>query len=446
MNKHLCGTALASAFMSAIIAPAASAETLTLGDAVAIALDRSPDLGRAQSQTHAAEAVRDAVRREWLPKVSLDAAGGVRHLQNDARIDAGLSAIDEKPLHASVSVDQPLWDFGRRDEEIRSRQQSLVAAQQDEAGATEQIAFNISRAYLDTYVGEHVLAASQENLTFHEKLADDVRLGVTQGVMSISEQQQASERLQTARVRLTEAANSLVIAREKLAQMLGRDDVAVVAPEEPGAKLPANVDEATDRAAAVDPAVQGALARYRAAQHATGRAEAERWPTVGLQGAYRYGRDFEGYRGLTKDAQALVALRWNVFDGGVTAARIREASSREDDAGFALEAARRDSELQARVSWQQLQAARRRMTEQEERATVAGQVRESYTAQFGIGRRSLLDLLDAQAAVYNAQVEAETTRSTALLWQYALLAQLRELTGFLGVEPAPVDPATYLRD
>ncbi|MGC1269080.1 MAG: TolC family protein [Croceibacterium sp.] len=446
MKKHLCGTALASAFMAAIIAPAAWAETLTLGDAVSIALDRSPELGRAQSQTHAAEAVRDAVRREWLPKVSLDAAGGVRHLQNDARIDAGLSAIDEKPLHASVTVDQPLWDFGRRDEEIRSRQQSLVAAQQDEAGAAEQIAFSISRAYLETYAGEHVLAASQENLAFHEKLADDVRLGVTQGVMSISEQQQASERLQTARVRLTEAANNLVIAREKLAQMLGRDDITVAAPEVPGAKLPANVDEATDRAAAVDPAIQGALARYRAARYGTGRAEAERWPTVGLQGAYRYGQDFEGYRGLTKDAQALVSLRWNLFDGGVTAAKIREASSREDDAGFALEAARRDSELQARVSWQQMQAARRRVTEQEERAAVAAQVRESYTAQFGIGRRSLLDLLDAQAAVYNAQVEAETTRSTALLWQYALLAQLRELTTFLGVEPAPVDPATYRRD
>lgn len=446
MNKHLCGTAFASAFLATIATPAAQAETLTLGDAVAIALDRSPELGQAQSQTRAAEAVRDAVRREWLPKVSLDAAGGVRHLQNDARIDAGLSAIDEKPLHASVTVDQPLWDFGRRNEEIRARQQNLMAAQQDEAGAGEQIAFGISQAYLETFAGEHVLAASQENLAFHEKLADDVRRGVAEGVLSVSERQQAAERLQTARVRLTEAANNLAIAREKLAQMLGRDDVTVTAPEAPGAKLPATVDEATDRAAAVDPAVQAALARYRAARFSTGRAEAERWPTVGLQGAYRYGQDFEGYRGLTKDAQALVALRWNLFDSGVTAARIREASSNEDEAGFALEAARRDSELQARVSWQQLQAARRRVTEQEERATVAGQVRESYTAQFGIGRRSLLDLLDAQAAVYNAQVEAENTRATALLWQYALLAQLRELTGFLGVTPTQVDRATYRRD
>lgn len=418
----------------------AAAEPLTLRDAAAIGLGRSPELGQMQARTGAADAARDAAAREWLPKVSIDAAAGLRHLENDARINVGLSTVDEKPLYASVTVEQTLFDFGQRTSERKSRDAGFQAAQKDEAAAAEQIALSLSKAYLQSLVQERIVQAAQENLAFHEALASDVREGVTRGAMSIAEQQQAGERLQTARVRLSEAQNDRVAARESLALLLGRADIDVTMPDEAGALLPPTLEEATARAQAADPTVQAALARFHAARYGANRAEGARWPTVGLQGAYRHGKDFEGYRGLTKDAQGLVTVRWTLFDGGIAAAHVREASSREDEAGFALAAARRDSELQSRIGWQRLQSLRERLRAQEERKAIAGQVLESYKAQFGIGRRSLLDLLDAQAALYSSQVEAEMARVGLRLSEYGLLAQSRQLTEFLGVTPPRVVP------
>lgn len=425
--------ALGLMIASTLAAQAAMAEPLPLPQAAAIGLARSPELGQMQARSAAAGAARDAASRDWLPKVNVEGAAGLRHLENDARINVGLSAVDEKPLYGSVTVEQPLFDFGRRSNEVKSRQAGFQAAQKDEAATAEQVALSISKAYLQTWLQERAVQSAQDNLAFHEALTSDVREGVARGAMSISEQQQASERLQTARVQLTEALNEQFGARETLVLLLGRSDIEVTLPDGPSALLAPTLDEAIARAAASDPAAQAALARYRAAQHDTDRAAGDRWPTLGLQGAYRYGKDFEGYRGLTKDAQGLVTMRWTLFDGGVTAARVREAGSREDEAGFALAAARRDSELQARIGWQRLQSFRNRLQEQEERKAVAAQVLESYKAQFGIGRRSLLDLLDAQAALHNASVEAEVARVSSRLAEFALLAQSRQLTEFLGL-------------
>lgn len=436
-------TILAAGFAVSVFATQALAEPLSIQEAVAIGLKRSPEMGRAQARTSAAEATRDAAKRSWFPTVEVSGGAGMRHLENDARINVGLSAIDEKPLYASVSLDQPLFDFGRRLTEGRSKEAELKAARVDEVGAAEQVALNLSKAYLQVLLQQRIVAVATENLAFHEALAADVREGVARGAMSISEQQQAAERLQTARVQLLAAQTDFASAKDTLALFLGRSDVEVAFPPDAAAALPATSDEVIASAAAADPAVEAALARYDAARHGANRAESERWPTLGLQGTYRYGKDFEGYRGLTKDAQGLVVMRWKVFDGGVMAAQIREASSREDEAGFALAAARRDSELEARVGWQRFQAVGQRLREQEERKAIAVQVLDSYKAQFGISRRSLLDLLDAQAALYNAQVESEVARASLILTEYALLAQVRQLNRFLGTAAQPVDRQIY---
>jgi len=443
MRTSLIRTVLTVATALSAIGAQALATPLSIQDAVAIGLNRSPELGRAQARTGSAEAGRDAATRTWFPTVEVSGGAGLRHLENDARVNVGLSAIDEKPLYASVSVDQPLYDFGRRLTEGRTKESELRAARVDESGTAEQVALNISKAYVQLLMQQRIVASATENLAFHEALAADVREGVAKGAMSVSEQQQAAERLQTARVQLLSAQTDLASAKDTLALLLGQGEAEVSLPPDATAALPATLEDAVARAAAADPSVEAALARYDAARHATNHAETERWPTLGLQGTYRYGKDFEGYRGLTKDAQGLVVMRWKVFDGGVTAAQIRDAASREDEAWFVLAAARRDSELDARVGWQRLQAVRQRLREQEERAGIAAQVLDSYKAQFGIGRRSLLDLLDAQAALYNARVESEVAKATLILTEYALLAQVRQLNAFLGTSARPVDPGLY---
>ncbi len=444
MGRHgrfrLAASALA---LLAVAATPGFAEPLTLAQAQYIALKRSPELGHAQARVGAAEAVKDQVKREWLPKLTVDAATGWRHLENDARINLGFSAVNEKPLYGTISLDQALWDFGRIGNETKAQKANLSASRHDEQVAGETAAFNVTRAYLQTMVQLRILAAADDNLAFHQELTADVAEGVKRGAMSIAERQQAEERLQSAKVQAAQARSDLVSARSELALLVGSDDFDLSLPAGPSSSLPASLDAAIAAAAADDQRLQATQDKLVAAGWSAKRTRSERWPTVSMRGSARAGEDFQGYRGETREYELLFAMRWPLFDGGIAAAKIRQADFLEDQARFALAAQQRDTELQVRKAWVTLETWRAKFTEQQTRFAVSALVLDSYRAQFGIGRRSLLDLLDAQNSVYSSTVDSEIARFGTLLAEFGMLAQLNRLRGHFGIARTEVDPRMY---
>lgn len=429
--------------VASMLAGPALADPLSLDQALRRGLERSPEVGQAQARVGAAEAVRDQVTRSWFPTIELDGAAGLRHLENDARVNLGISSLDEKPLYATIGVSQPVWDFGRRTNEARAQTAKLASAGHEEQGTGEVAAYNIARSYLQLLVQQRIVQAADTNFAFHLALAADVGEGVDKGAMSISERQQAQERVEGAKISLTQAKTDLATAAAELAALVGLPDIDVSTPSDPASALPPSLDAAMAEAASNDPRLLAIGDRLDAARWTAKRARAEYLPTVGLQGKASRGKDFEGYRGTTSDYQMLLALRWRLFDGGVTAARVREADRNTDEARFALAQAGRDSELQVRKGWLGLQNWRARLANQQARLDAADAVRETYRAQFGIGRRSLLDLLDAQNAAYNATVEIEVARGGTLLAEYGLLAQLGRLRAHFGIAQTTVDPRLY---
>lgn len=436
-------TATAMVAALTVLAAPAFAEPLTLPQAQYLALKRSPELGQAQARTGAAEAVKDQVKREWLPKITADAAIGWRHLRNDTRVNLGFSAVNEKPIYLTIGVDQAVWDFGRRNGEIRVRKANLEAARHEEQVEGESVAFAVTRAYLQAMVQERIVAAAESNLAFHDALTLDVAEGVRRGAMSVSEKQQAQERLQSAKVALAQGRNDLAAARAELALFIGQEDFELRLPDDPAGVMPSSLEQAQAMASASDPRIATMEHRLKAAGWSAKRARSELLPTVGLRGTARAGEDFDGFRGSSREYQVLVQMRWPVWDGGVTAARIRQAGHAEDEARFGLAEVQRESELQVRQGWVSLETWRTRLAEQQQRLGVATLVLDSYRAQFGIGRRSLLDLLDAQNSVYGATVEAELARFGTLLAEFGMLAQVNRLRSHFGIGETRVDPRMY---
>ncbi|MBN8501317.1 MAG: TolC family outer membrane protein [Sphingomonadales bacterium] len=434
---------ISAAVAVALLANPAWAEQVSLRDAVTIGVNRSPELGQAQARTRAAEAGRDAAEREWLPKIEATGVYGWRHLENDARILTGLSAIKTRPYYATISVNQPLWDFGRRYFSTRAQDGRRLAASWDEEAAGEFAAYTIARAYLQVRAQQSITEEAEANLSFHRKLNADILEGVDRGVMTIAEKQQAEERLQGARLALDQARADLDTARAELALLLGVSDFQLLTPPDPGPQLPASLDAALAIAQTSDPRLRSSEAKLRASKSNAERTKIEYLPSIALQGTVRTGRDFEGYRGTTRDYEMLVIARWTLFDGGITSARIREANAGVDEASFALGQAQRESELAIRKSWIAIDGWQSRLALQQDRLKVARDLRVSYVEQFGIGRRSLLDLLDAQNAVFNASTEATVAQHGLWLAQYGLLGQVGRLRSFLGVSSDRIDPRIY---
>jgi adhesin transport system outer membrane protein len=127
-------------------------------------------------------------------------------------------------------------------------------------------------------------------------------------------------------------------------------------------------------------------------------------------------------------------MRWKIFDGGTNTANVREQKARADEAHARLFEQTRRAEEDTRSAWSRLTNQSRLVNELETQSKVADDLLLSYREQFNVGRRSLLDVLDAQNTRQNVQAQAETARLAKLYAQYRVLAASNRLIEALGVQ------------
>ena len=88
-----------------------------------------------------------------------------------------------------------------------------------------------------------------------------------------------------------------------------------------------------------------------------------------------------------------------------------------------------------RIAWNTWDAQGKLVKELDQQSTVSDELLRSYRAQFNVGRRSLLDVLDAQNTRYNVQVRAETARFAQFFAEFKVLAAQNYLLQAMQVAP-----------
>lgn len=418
----------------ALLMAATPATAIELREAVQAALNTNPEIRQAVHNKQATRAERKQAQGLWLPRVSVEASAGIRELRNPSRRSLGIASETLYPLEASVTADQLLFDTGGRSAEIRRQASRTDAAAARIEERSEYVALNVSRAYIDYLLQQRLVAIAEDNATFHDRLAGDLREGVSKGSISIADQQQAEERLQSARARVTQAREDLDTAAIQFQTLAGVPIDSVQMPPDLSSALPASLQEAEALARAENPRVQESIADLSTAREVTRAAKSEMGPRVNLEGTARIGDDIDGFEGKTTDLQGRVVLRWLVFNGATNVNNVREQQARADEAHARLFEMTRRAEEDARSAWSRLTNQSRLVTELETQGRVADDLLLSYREQFNVGRRSLLDVLDAQNTRYNVQAQAETARLAKLYAQYRLLASSNRLIEALGVQ------------
>jgi len=87
-----------------------------------------------------------------------------------------------------------------------------------------------------------------------------------------------------------------------------------------------------------------------------------------------------------------------------------------------------------RTSWNRMQSQKALLTSLDAQTKVSNDLMSSYTDQYKVGRRSLLDLLDAQNTQYSATVAQQTAQYATLFAEYRVLAATGHLLDAFGVD------------
>jgi outer membrane protein, adhesin transport system len=436
----LAGSAhIALAQSEAMPAPGANQSTaaapISMRDVVAIAVNSNPEIAQAQYNKEAIQFERKQAQGLFAPRVDVEASAGVRYLDNPGRRALNIDDDELYPVGGEVRAEWTVIDFGRRSGELRRQAARVDGASLRTLERSEFVALQVSREYLNVLLQQRVVAASTDNVSFHEALANDLGSGVAQGSISIADQQQAQERLQAARVRLTEAEQSLAEARIILRRLSGIDVDAVLVPPTLGEAMPGTVVDAIGMARAQNPLVREAEADVDAAHALADSVKADQLPRIGVDVTGRIGHDIDATDHSTRDVQARAFLRWNLFDGGINRANYQEHVRRASEARYRLFDVVRRAEEDVRIAWSKLETQTRVTGDLETQSRVSDDLLLSYRSQFNVGRRSLLDVLDAQNARYNTQVRLETARFSAMFARYQVLATTNKFLTALDVAP-----------
>jgi adhesin transport system outer membrane protein len=420
----------------AVLLCATPALGIDLREAVQSAMQTNPEIRQAVHNKLATKEERKQAEGRWYPTISVEGSAGIRKLRNPTRRDLGIAGETLKPVEGFIIADQLLFDFGERTAEIRHQAARTDAAAARVEERSEFVALNISRNYIDYALQQRLVAIAQDNAAFHERLAADLREGVARGSISVADQQQAEERLQSARARVTEAQEDLDTAAIQFQTLTGVPIDNVTAAPDLSGSLPGTLPEAEEAARLNHPLVQEAIADLEAQRQVTKVAQSQLGPRFNVEATARYGDDIDGFQGRTSDLQARAVMRWKIFDGFANTANVREQKSRADEIHARLFEQTRRAEEEVRSGWSRLTNQTRLVSELETQSRVADDLLLSYREQFNVGRRSLLDVLDAQNTRFNVQASLETARMSRVYAQYRILAATNRLIEALGVQIA----------
>src|SRR6478609_7166246 len=293
----------------AVLLSASPAFGVELRDAVQQALSTNPQIRQAVANRLATQEERVQATGLYYPRISVEGSAGVRSLRNPTRRAIGLADQTLYPIEGDLIVDQLVYDSGGREAEIRRQASRTDAAASRVEERSEYVALNVARAYIDYVLQQRLVAIAEDNASFHEKLAGDLREGVAKGSISIADQQQAEERLQAARAKVTDATEDLDTAAITFRTLTGIPIDTVSMPPDLTPCMPSSLEEAEAAARQNNPRVKEAIADLATSREEIRAARADLGPKFNLEGRARAGHDIDGFEGRTTDLQALGVLR-----------------------------------------------------------------------------------------------------------------------------------------
>jgi outer membrane protein TolC len=408
------------------IAPHAAAQDipLTLDDAVTRALRESPRVAELRAREDGARAAVDSRAAASRPQVSLQ-AGYTRtnHVdvfgipQPDGRLRVVYPDIPDN-YRTRIDLTWPLYTGGRAESLTQAAQAEAKAASQDLAAVEADLRFEVTRAYWSAVTAAETARVVEQALVRLDTHLKDLRTRLETGFIPPNEVLTAEAQRARQEVQVIEARNASELALaelRRLTDLAPEARVQLTTPLAAPEALTARLDDQIARAREARPERMALAGRIEAAEARLQAAGSTARPTVALAGGVDYGRPnprlFPRTNEWRDSWDISVTASWLLWDSGRRAAEVGEASASERalrarldefDSLIALEIRQRRLDVDAGVA-----AARAAA----EGVRSAAEARRVVDERFAAGVATSTDMLDAQVALL--QAELDRTRALA---------------------------------
>lgn len=354
------GTWLAiTALLLASTASAQESRSLSLDEAVALALENHRSLHAAQMRSEAADARLAEAKAAAGPAAQITAGYAYLSTVPEFTLPASGSVTLNPSINNSyqvlLSARQPLYTGGLITGMRDAAQAQAFAAREDLSGQRADLVLAVRRAYWSlarTAEERRVVEDDVEVVRAH--LADVGNL-LAEGMVTANDRLKVEARLSEALFRLIAADHAVRSSSMALADLAGLPLDTALKPST-SLPLPAGppppVDILAAQAREGRPELRSLRLRLEAARASVGVAGAERLPQVSLGAHWLYGRPnnriFPAEDRFNDTWDVGLAVSLDLWDGGAAAQRVKQAEARTREAEDALALASESVDLEVR--------------------------------------------------------------------------------------------------
>lgn len=420
----------------------------TLREALVLTYQTNPTLTGQRESLKATDALVEIARAGGRPTVT-----GSVSLTRDISQTGVLQRTSQGPfLNGRIDGNVPLFQGGTVRNDIKAAKMRVEAGRATLRAVEGDIFVEATSAYMDVIRDRAVVELNRNQVDVLETNLRATSDRFEIGDVTRTDVAQSEARLQLAQSRLATAEGNLAASEENYRRVIGIAP-GELAPPPPLPPFPESADEAVRIALSDNPDLVSLARQAEAAGYDVGSAMGSRLPTLNATASAQYintlagdvgGNPFTGQSNPRTATSASVGLSARIpfFQGGLPSARVARARALEGQAYEQLIATERTVISNTRSAYARYEAAQRAIVANQTAVEANELALEGARLENSIGTRSILDVLNAEQELLNAQVDLVTAQRNAYVAGFQLLNAVGQAEAEdLGLDGGPLyDP------
>lgn len=422
----------------------------SLEQAVAQALDTHPEIRQSFARFKSKEEDVNRAFAGYLPTIDLTAGYGYEYTDTPGNRKSALGNDEGETELArgefGISIKQILFDGMFTSNEIDRTTFEANAERWSLFAKAEDIALQVSKAYLNVIQAEEVVKLSEKNVATHQEIFGQIKERTDSGLGSIADLSQITGRLARAQSNLISARNNYLDAKTQFIRLTNTQPKALVVPVPDADLLPDDKSSGLRLAKETHPVIKSAMEDIKAARAFKSATKSKYFPTLSLELAANSDNDIAGESGINQfganvgghrnEATAMLRLRYNFYSGGKDVATERGAAYKVTEAQEINYNAHRQVTEGYELAWNAFEMLGLQKKYIKQHIVTANETQLAYKEQFSLGQRNLLDLLDTQNELFSARKDYLDASFNELSARYRLLNATGQLLNSLRVTRA----------
>ena len=371
--------------------------------------------------------------------------------------DRGRSITDYKPASTlsgetlpwgyQINVSQSLFSGFRTTNAVSEAEANVHAGRESLRNTEQTILLDAATAFSDV-VRDHAVVRLRENnvlVLTKELTATEARRAVREVTRTDLAQSQA--RRARAVSQLDQARATLKASRAAFEKTIGHAASTLTPPSPPNEHLARTLEASLSVGEKENPNVVAAMYREQAARFAVDKIRGELLPEVRLEASYgpRYNPSTLTQEQDTRQVTGRMTIP--LYEGGETYARIRQAKHIHISRLQEIEQNRVEVQAAIVQAWSRYVAIKSQIKSDQVLVESNRIALEGVREEERVAQRTLLDVLNAEQELLDAQVQLVTTRRDMIVAAYTLMQHTGRLNAeHLGLGDTTYDPTVHYEE